>query len=354
MIKFFRHIRKKLLGENRFTKYLVYAIGEIVLVVIGIMIALQVNNWNNRRAQDEKTVAILNQIIDELIIDVDVIQDANEYYLFKDSLIEVYKKIDLKNIPSNSETEFDEQNLIHLIRTFAPVEIHDRGFNLLMNHTDQLDKRFKKHVDMLVYLYQDQKPMIELYYDRLKTLLYEHRMHKIKNHSWYARMNETNKTDPKEYEYYKFDPIYKNYVRFYNEMIYNIIINSRLFEDYAIKFCFKVNDEYKLGRNLENEFSFQNPSKELLTSLSGKYLTTNKDTLTFIEKNSQLHENTYDNQNFTYVFEKGKKVGLLRYLGNNTFYRNHRENLRVNKDGSISIVRIASNNSFPLTRINND
>ncbi len=49
MIKFFRRIRQKLLSENKFSKYFVYAIGEIVLVVIGILIALQINNWNQER-----------------------------------------------------------------------------------------------------------------------------------------------------------------------------------------------------------------------------------------------------------------------------------------------------------------
>jgi uncharacterized membrane protein YgaE (UPF0421/DUF939 family) len=44
MIKFFRKIRKHLLAENKFSKYLIYAIGEIILVVIGILIALQINN----------------------------------------------------------------------------------------------------------------------------------------------------------------------------------------------------------------------------------------------------------------------------------------------------------------------
>ncbi len=49
MIKFFRRIRQRLLSENKFSKYLLYAIGEIVLVVIGILIALQINNWNEQR-----------------------------------------------------------------------------------------------------------------------------------------------------------------------------------------------------------------------------------------------------------------------------------------------------------------
>ena len=46
MIIFFRKIRQRLLTENKFSKYLLYAIGEIALVMIGILLALQVNNWN--------------------------------------------------------------------------------------------------------------------------------------------------------------------------------------------------------------------------------------------------------------------------------------------------------------------
>ena len=55
MIKFFRHIRKSLLMENNTTKYLKYALGEIILVVIGILIALQINNKNDERKAEERT-----------------------------------------------------------------------------------------------------------------------------------------------------------------------------------------------------------------------------------------------------------------------------------------------------------
>ena len=54
MIKFFRKIRQQLLTANKFSKYLLYAIGEIFLVVIGILIALQLNNLNENRKTHEK------------------------------------------------------------------------------------------------------------------------------------------------------------------------------------------------------------------------------------------------------------------------------------------------------------
>ncbi len=56
MIKFFRKIRQRLLAENKFNKYLIYAIGEIILVVIGILIALQINNWNERNKTKAKEI----------------------------------------------------------------------------------------------------------------------------------------------------------------------------------------------------------------------------------------------------------------------------------------------------------
>ncbi len=66
MLKFFRKIRQKLLSENKFSNYLIYAIGEIILVVIGILIALQINNWNEKRKEKAKTQAFYIQLLDDL------------------------------------------------------------------------------------------------------------------------------------------------------------------------------------------------------------------------------------------------------------------------------------------------
>jgi len=66
MFKFFRHIRQTLIMENKTSKYLKYAIGEIFLVVIGILIALQVNNWNENRKNQKEGIAILKNLNSEL------------------------------------------------------------------------------------------------------------------------------------------------------------------------------------------------------------------------------------------------------------------------------------------------
>lgn len=72
MIKFFQTIRQRLLTENKFSKYLLYAIGEIVLVVIGILIALGINNWNENRKTDIKVknslVALKNDLSQDTLL----------------------------------------------------------------------------------------------------------------------------------------------------------------------------------------------------------------------------------------------------------------------------------------------
>lgn len=75
MIKFFRKIRQQFITENRFGKYLFYAIGEIILVVIGILIAMQINNWNELRKQELEVRQYLERI--EIDLDLDI-----EYFNF--------------------------------------------------------------------------------------------------------------------------------------------------------------------------------------------------------------------------------------------------------------------------------
>lgn len=88
MIKFFRKIRQKMIKENRVSKYLLYAIGEIVLVVIGILIAIQINDWNeNRKVSDANTVHLQKMVaeMDENIARMHLLttdQEGVMYYGF--------------------------------------------------------------------------------------------------------------------------------------------------------------------------------------------------------------------------------------------------------------------------------
>jgi len=79
MINFFRKIRKQLLSDNKFSKYILYAIGEIVLVMIGILLAFQVNNWQDRRTRAKKEMSYLKDIKVNLEDDLKSIDSVVEF-----------------------------------------------------------------------------------------------------------------------------------------------------------------------------------------------------------------------------------------------------------------------------------
>ena len=89
MIKFFRNIRQKLLAEGKTTNYLKYAIGEIVLVMIGILLALQINNWNETRKDRVFEVKMLSEIRNAL---------ENDIVSFERSVLRLHKLDSATNV----------------------------------------------------------------------------------------------------------------------------------------------------------------------------------------------------------------------------------------------------------------
>jgi hypothetical protein len=128
MIKFFRKIRQNLLSEGKTGKYFKYAFGEIVLVVIGILIALSLNNWNQNITFKNE----LKQIIKE------VQNDLNQDLLYLNEEID-YIKIFNKNIDNilingnkmSTDSLLNAISKVHTVTSFDPVNF---GYNKLNKH----------------------------------------------------------------------------------------------------------------------------------------------------------------------------------------------------------------------------
>lgn len=103
MIKFFRHIRHSLIEKNQMGKYFKYAIGEILLVVIGILIALQINNWNENRKNRRTEADYYCRILDDFLLNQKLI---NENYELTIQRIKLTKELikDINNIPNDRST----------------------------------------------------------------------------------------------------------------------------------------------------------------------------------------------------------------------------------------------------------
>ena len=124
MIKFFRKIRQKLLSENKFSKYLLYAFGEILLVVIGILIALNINNWNNE-VENKK---IAQNIIENLNLEFKQNKvTLQESINFHKSILKTTK--DVMNLIGQPKELLNKYNLDSLIsisldyREYVPSQV---------------------------------------------------------------------------------------------------------------------------------------------------------------------------------------------------------------------------------------
>jgi hypothetical protein len=146
MIKFFRKIRQNLLSEGKTGKYLKYAFGEIILVVIGILIALQINTWNNDNQQTKIELKYLEEIKQNLTKDIASI-DFN--IAFNKSKLQS-NKIVLKylngKINYTDSLDFHFSNLFFSTRTLVNMSAYEnlksRGLEIITN--DSLRQRITK------------------------------------------------------------------------------------------------------------------------------------------------------------------------------------------------------------------
>ena len=158
MINFFRKTRKKLTDKNNFTKYLRYAIGEIVLVVIGILIALSINNWNNNKNLRKTEVSLLKEMKINLKGDLDDVRFNITWNKRALNASEIVLE-SLKNTESyNDSLSFYYANLLggadFSKNTSAFDNLKSMGFHIILNDslriniTNLYTNRYS-HIDML-------------------------------------------------------------------------------------------------------------------------------------------------------------------------------------------------------------
>ncbi|PTM01874.1 MAG: hypothetical protein DA407_15585 [Bacteroidetes bacterium] len=164
MIKFFRKIRQNLLMENKTSKYFKYAIGEIILVVIGILIALQINNWNEKSKLKIEEIKLLKEMRSALISDKeDVISNISEHSSAAKSCSILINHISNK-LPYNDSLDFHFANALNTTRfnhTSSPYEtLKIKGPDLVEN--DSLRVMLGEYYDKWIgYQFDLQKSSLE-------------------------------------------------------------------------------------------------------------------------------------------------------------------------------------------------
>lgn len=134
MIKFLRKIRQRMLTENKFSRYLLYAVGEIVLVVIGILIALQINNWNETRKLNNKMKSVYSIIKTDLLSDIKNIDMVFTEMAPRDS---VFRRVINKDM-FRKDYEICK-NCSFILHGYPDITLNKRGLKLLDENSTVFD-----------------------------------------------------------------------------------------------------------------------------------------------------------------------------------------------------------------------
>jgi len=208
MIRFFPQLRKKLLTENRFSRYLLYAIGEIFLVVIGILIALQINNWNERIKHRVKEREILIDLVENLKINIKTLEiNIEQLKLFDKSSEFVLSSLNNKRAYADSMQVHFHQARMGKIEFFLSQTgyegFKDVGLQIVTNKDLKND---------ILNLFETIYPSIIL-----SSKLVNEYFPKFDDHIVQNFIYSNEKLDPIDYTQLLTDYIYISWIRAYKE-----------------------------------------------------------------------------------------------------------------------------------------
>ncbi|MDP3313199.1 DUF6090 family protein [Lutibacter sp.] len=160
MINLFRKIRKQLANENKFQKYFRYAFGEVALIMIGIFMALQLNNWNENKKQEAQFKVILEQLYNSITEDVIIFEKATDgldiQIKYLDTIIKTVDSIPSPELPyylywfslenqndHHSEAIYHSKNLIYNPNNLRQNEITKQ----IINYTTRISTDIKSKSD---------------------------------------------------------------------------------------------------------------------------------------------------------------------------------------------------------------
>jgi len=253
MFKFFRKIRKRLLSENKFSKYLIYAIGEIVLLVIGIMIALYFNNKNQQRIEEEKIKVTLAEIQRDIVSDINYSNYFIGRYIKRDSI---------KNIILNNQLTYDDLKSGKVNADYAAfyrdeIVIQTNGFEQFVKKIDVLPEKYNDLLTMLNELYKVQKFHVEFFVEQYQEGLSKNIDHSYYNTTWYAHYNFTNSISDEQIDFYLHNPMFKNYVMRLSSNAFSLFMAVTSYRVKSIQVFYKIqellgNESFEITNDIRN------------------------------------------------------------------------------------------------------
>ena len=287
MINFFRKNRKQLADENKFFKYARYAIGEIILVVIGILIALQINTWDEERQTDKKIISLFKEIQTDLLKDILNVEVLIASYKTKDSLIYLV----LNDKVSREEYKSEPENLFSLIADFRDLNFNTNGYDILKLNADDIPPTYKPEYDTLTKLYEELRITLEGQNRRIGNAVFENIEYLSDNKEWFSSTSWS--SNDTIIDYFLHDPFYKNRVKEFGTLIDSYY---QIYKIDAIKAYEQLGVITKTDTPLPEHLQTYVVDPEILSPYLGVYIhgdTTREETIKVTEKGFFYEDDEY-------------------------------------------------------------
>ena len=302
MIKFFRKIRQSLLAQNKMSKYLLYAFGEIILVVIGILLALSINNRNQQKINDNKITNILKEIQEDLVGDVERSKGIFDRFIESDSI---------QDLILNDKYTYDDYKSKKSRRLpfwYVDFVINTNGYDNLMRNIDNVPDKYKPFLKDLKTLYVDKKSDIDVFNQRIRETVYKNIDHVWTTYDWNRELNKGNVTDD-AINYFLNASEYKNMVMLYMNDINNTFSQSQSYSSSAIEAYHKIKDLTKSANSIPKLLTLESEDTTLLNNMVGNYKL--KDSLDLNwSKNLENIQITKEGNKLNFIFKNGDVLAL--------------------------------------------
>lgn len=296
MIKFFRRIRQKLLNQGKLKKYLIYAVGEIILVIIGILIALNLNIKSEQSKTEAKIEIILNDVLDELSSNIAETSRVFEFHRQKDSL---YFLIMNDRLSREDYYRNEISQLFSFCTSYNNTYIVTPQYNNLISNAANIPIKYKDIVHDLTILNSNMRFNIE---DRNRVIGNYTRdvmEYNARNFEWYS----SNKKLDERIDYMLNDYRYKNSCSIlHNYMIANGLVLVLSYRKQAI-------ETYKKLAKVLNKPSIDSTFKvnsELVELVTGEWQNESNPDLSYsiVFEEDQLYLSSNEGKQEIYPFSE--------------------------------------------------
>ena len=314
MIPVFRKIRKELAEDGKFAKYMRYAIGEIALVVIGILIALQINNWNDQRKQDIEIESLFSSFEKDLEKNIDEVSGLINFGYLADSIAQQWndRKVDREMIINNP----DYSDIIFYTHTIRFIEDNLQEIFLV-------EKQLPKKYELLIPLLKELKTLSESQKKWEKIgidIIVENDKYMSENFDW--AYDHDSLSMEKRIDFCLNDPIYRNKVFRWKEIqLAENVWDATQLRSFSLILLWKIREL----RGLNNKLSFKEflENKKLVafdkTACENHFESKENDShLRF----SYIFQNTLSDPVFLSIKRKNREGTLEIRLGANEYFAN--------------------------------